>query len=144
MEGRRLKAGVIALLLSLTAFAQLKTPSQGVLTLSWDQPDCTPDTVFYIYGTDAVLTYTNYPDPLNGPFRVAATFTNWVVDLVIPATNLLSPYHPKVPIEIIGTNRFFVVTASNMTGESFFSQAAQVPQIKQRGTNLHAELQPHP
>lgn len=127
----------LSLLLPLCAAAQLRVTN--TLYLTWDQPDSSTDVVWTVYGTSTIATVTNIP-PLPAPPSIISFPTNFLPVAAFPASQVLDIYHPKVALAAMGTNGFLVVTASNIWGETLFSDPVTVPKPIATGRNLKIGL----
>jgi len=132
-----IKTFAMLLLLPLCAVAQLQKTNTVYLT--WDQPDATPETTWYVYSTSTIVTSTNLPPP-PAPPQIVSYFTNWQVAAMFQATSVADMFHPKVALLALGTNAVLVVTASNVWGETVFSAPVTRPAQLRPGQLLRIGL----
>ena len=107
---------IIITLIACGALALLAGPPSGKVTLAWDYPtnELTTNLVFKLYHS------TNIVAPLG----------TWTVLTNVVGTNL------SVSVVVTPGVNFFAMTASNLWGESDFSNVAETPALPSSGTGL--------
>ena len=123
------------LLLAAPAFSQSLRVTNN-LVLQWDSFQTTDTgTVYNVYTATNMLPvttnlsgqvyYTNYN-------QVVWVF-EWQHLTSVPWTTNLAPVSYPIPVLPSDNQRFFVVAASNLLGETSFSEAVSLPALKRPG-----------
>lgn len=127
---------LLTLLFTASAFSQSLRVTNN-LNLQWDQfPTTDTGTVYIVYtatnivpvttNTSQQVYYTNYN-------QVVGVF-EWQFLTSVPWTTNTGIVSYPIPVLPSDNQRFFVVSASNLLGETPFSEAVSLPALKRPGS----------